>query len=110
MRGISVSIVSYFVAVANGQAGWKIGETGEKQEKIKKLQKGVDFLESVRYNKNRRSGTTPKCGCSSSGRAPPCQGGGSEFEPRHPLHFLESVGKALPALSVCNGDFSYFLK
>ena len=28
-------------------------------------------------------GTT--CGFSSSGRAPPCQGGGSEFEPRHPL-------------------------
>ena len=28
----------------------------------------------------------PICGCSSSGRAPPCQGGGSEFEPRHPLH------------------------
>ena len=27
----------------------------------------------------------PICGCSSSGRAPPCQGGGSEFEPRHPL-------------------------
>ena len=27
----------------------------------------------------------PSCGCSSSGRAPPCQGGGSEFEPRHPL-------------------------
>ena len=26
------------------------------------------------------------CGCSSSGRAPPCQGGGSGFEPRHPLH------------------------
>ena len=26
------------------------------------------------------------CGFSSSGRAPPCQGGGSEFEPRHPLH------------------------
>ena len=25
------------------------------------------------------------CGRSSSGRAPPCQGGGSEFEPRHPL-------------------------
>ncbi len=30
--------------------------------------------------------TTCSCGCSSSGRAPPCQGGGSEFEPRHPLH------------------------
>ena len=28
-------------------------------------------------------GTT--CGQSSSGRAPPCQGGGSEFEPRCPL-------------------------
>ena len=25
------------------------------------------------------------CGRSSSGRAPPCQGGGSEFEPRNPL-------------------------
>ena len=29
--------------------------------------------------------TSVACGCSSSGRAPPCQGGGSEFEPRHPL-------------------------
>ena len=28
-------------------------------------------------------GTT--CGFSSSGRAPPCQGGGSGFEPRNPL-------------------------
>ena len=28
------------------------------------------------------------CECSSSGRAPPCQGGGSEFEPRHPLHMV----------------------
>ena len=27
----------------------------------------------------------PICGRSSSGRAPPCQGGGSGFEPRHPL-------------------------
>ena len=34
-------------------------------------------------------GTTLKqiSGFSSSGRAPPCQGGGSEFEPRNPLHF-----------------------
>ena len=34
-------------------------------------------------------GTTIKyiSGFSSSGRAPPCQGGGSEFEPRNPLHF-----------------------
>ena len=32
------------------------------------------------------SGTNNRiCGCSSSGRAPPCQGGGSEFEPRQPL-------------------------
>ena len=29
------------------------------------------------------------CGFSSSGRAPPCQGGGSEFEPRNPLHFFD---------------------
>ena len=27
------------------------------------------------------------CGRSSSGRAPPCQGGGSEFEPRRPLQY-----------------------
>ena len=27
------------------------------------------------------------CGFSSSGRAPPCHGGGSEFEPRNPLHY-----------------------
>ena len=31
------------------------------------------------------------CGCSSSGRAPPCQGGGSGFEPRHPLHLEEAL-------------------
>ena len=35
------------------------------------------------YNDTRCKEST--CGCSSSGRAPPCQGGGSEFEPRHPL-------------------------
>ena len=29
--------------------------------------------------------TRCRCGLSSSGRAPPCQGGGSEFEPRRPL-------------------------
>ena len=31
------------------------------------------------------------CGRSSSGRAPPCQGGGSGFEPRHPLHKISTV-------------------
>ena len=31
------------------------------------------------------------CGLSSSGRAPPCQGGGSEFEPRKPLHKRKDV-------------------
>ena len=33
---------------------------------------------------------TTLCGRSSSGRAPPCQGGGSEFEPRRPLHLAGS--------------------
>ena len=33
------------------------------------------------------------CGRSSSGRAPPCQGGGSEFEPRNPLHFYFRAAK-----------------
>jgi hypothetical protein len=32
-----------------------------------------------------------KCGHSSSGRAPPCQGGGSEFESRWPLQTSEIV-------------------
>ena len=37
----------------------------------------------------------PFCGHSSSGRAPPCQGGGSEFESRCPLQ------KSLQALKAC---------
>ena len=32
-----------------------------------------------------------KCECSSSGRAPPCQGGGSEFEPRHSLQIFGAL-------------------
>ena len=35
------------------------------------------------------------CGCSSSGRAPPCQGGGSGFEPRHPLQSKALVTQVL---------------
>ena len=38
------------------------------------------------------------CGCSSSGRAPPCQGGGSEFEPRHPLQVLRQSRNRLSFL------------
>ena len=34
------------------------------------------------------------CGFSSSGRAPPCQGGGSEFEPRNPLQVLLPLPQA----------------
>ena len=37
-----------------------------------------------------------RCGCSSSGRAPPCQGGGSEFEPRRPLHVGASYVSLAP--------------
>ena len=37
------------------------------------------------------AGGTKKCGFSSSGRAPPCQGGGSEFEPRNPLQNLRTL-------------------
>ena len=35
--------------------------------------------------------STVFCGLSSSGRAPPCQGGGSEFEPRRPLHCTKDL-------------------
>ena len=50
------------------------------KKKVKNSKIGIDISEN--------SGIIPlvRCGCSSSGRAPPCQGGGSEFEPRHPLH------------------------
>ena len=45
----------------------------------------------------------PKCECSSSGRAPPCQGGGSEFEPRHSLHQRSKVLFA-PCLIRCHSQ------
>ena len=58
------------------------------------------------YYNIRRLGRTTKtknkshrtCGFSSSGRAPPCQGGGSEFEPRKPLQrgSLAQLGEHLP--------------
>ena len=52
------------------------------------------------------------CGFSSSGRAPPCQGGGSEFEPRNPLH-IKSVRAIVLAFSFfintnwCTRIYSY---
>ena len=47
--------------------------------------------ENPRVDGSIPSGGTIICGCSSSGRAPPCQGGGSEFEPRNPLHFFSAM-------------------
>ena len=47
------------------------------------------------------------CGCSSSGRAPPCQGGGSEFEPRQPLQKENTCHRQV--FSFWNpGKFNYF--
>ena len=48
--------------------------------------------ENPRVDGSIPSGST-KCGFSSSGRAPPCQGGGSEFEPRRPLQKTVEIGK-----------------
>ena len=52
-------------------------------------------------------GSTPTggtiCGCSSSGRAPPCQGGGSEFEPRHPLQ-SNKERQRVPYFIWCRGQ------
>ena len=47
--------------------------------------------ENPRVDGSIPSGGTSFCGFSSSGRAPPCQGGGSEFEPRNPLHFAGEI-------------------
>ena len=59
-------------------------------QNCKKCRLGVDNGPGLRYNNRRRREQHPGtphgvCGRSSSGRAPPCQGGGSEFEPRRPL-------------------------
>ena len=45
------------------------------------MEKALDNSRPVRYNRQR----CEKRRFSSSGRAPPCQGGGSEFEPRNLL-------------------------
>ena len=42
-------------------------------------------------------------GRSSSGRAPPCQGGGSEFEPRRPLQKITPRHRR--GVIFCNGDW-----
>ena len=51
-------------------------------------------------------GTFPGCGSSSVGRAPPCQGGGRESEPRLPLHFIRrhsQVVRRRSAKPLCSG-------
>ncbi len=58
---------------------------------FQKIKKMLDENTFACYNKYRSERTDNKCGCSSSGRAPPCQGGGSEFEPRHPLQILKTL-------------------
>ena len=45
----------------------------------------VEVASSSLVSRSTFSSQNHICGCSSSGRAPPCQGGGSEFEPRQPL-------------------------
>ena len=49
--------------------------------------KALDNPPSLDYN------NPQTCGRSSSGRAPPCQGGGSEFEPRRPLQRGAPAGR-----------------
>lgn len=45
----------------------------------------LDKCNYLGYNKS------CNCGFSSSGRASPCQGEGSEFESRNPLHIIENT-------------------
>ena len=53
--------------------------------------------ENFRFPLDKRSDScynpSCRCECSSSGRAPPCQGGGSEFEPRHSLQNKNGLRK-----------------
>ena len=48
----------------------------------------VEVASSSLVSRSTFSSQNRICGCSSSGRAPPCQGGGSEFEPRQPLQLV----------------------
>ena len=57
--------------------------------------KGLDKPAPAEYN------NTIVCGFSSSGRAPPCQGGGSEFESRNPLQ-QKAQGISPCAFFVCS--------
>ena len=59
--------------------------------------------------KQSRSAQSGICGFSSSGRAPPCQGGGSEFEPRNPLH-EKALAEAGRCFSFCLPRFDYSLR
>ena len=53
------------------------------RKKSEKIKFPLDKSKGTRYNSQRSEKRIR--GRSSSGRAPPCQGGGSEFEPRRPL-------------------------
>ena len=55
------------------------------QRLLKKIAKFFEKALDIFKNSAIMCHASERCGCSSSGRAPPCQGGGSEFEPRHPL-------------------------
>ena len=61
--------------------------------------------ENPRVDGSIPSGGT-NCGFSSFGRAPPCQGGGSEFEPRNPLQ--EVIRDALASLITIKAKYNKY--
>ena len=72
---------------------WRRSCWAAEAEKRKSRKCGVDKHAFMRYNQ------PCVCGRSSSGRARPCQGRGSEFEPRRPLH--KKQGYPLGGLVFC---------
>ena len=65
-----------------------VGRSIKEQQQLLRYGPVAQLVEQ-RTENPRVAGSIPAlgtiCGLSSSGRAPPCQGGGSEFEPRSPL-------------------------
>ena len=56
------------------------------------------------------TGSQSVSGCSSVGRAPPCQGGCHEFEPRQPLQFSkEKIQRNTTQFVVKNGGLAEWL-
>ena len=112
-HGPVVQLVRTLACHARGRGfephpGRQIGVKGAKALHLASVAQSVEQgTENPRVDGSIPSGGTNSFrGFSSSGRAPPCQGGGSEFEPRNPLHTWRhsQVVRQRSAKPLCGGS------